>query len=177
MWRLTPNADLQSLQTNLYFSTIRIVLDLIWMIQQENMFVYHWSASLMGGRRIHIYSKYHSSTMNLNQRSTIPCIHSFHLENHPSLFFFVENGYPLILKYDLCFCPLWMLQSPGKGLKSLKWVKSCSKTFMTCHIVYLSNKGNVMIVKNRHWGRWMRDLFSSIAIPVNLAHSSSDMFF
>lgn len=52
-----------------------------------------------------------------------------------------------------------------EGFKSLKWVKSCSKTFMTCQTVYLSSRGNVMIVKNRHWGRWMKDLFSSNSIP------------
>lgn len=36
---------------------------------------------------------------------------------------------------------------------------------MTCQTVYLSSRGNVMIVKNRHWGRWMKDLFSSNSIP------------
>jgi hypothetical protein len=34
-----------------------------------------------------------------------------------------------------------------------------------------------MTVKSRHWGRWMRDLFSSISIPGHLAHILRAMFF
>ena len=117
-----------------------------------------WSLSMLfsQGRRTHLPTSEHWTWAGkvLSPHPPLPCGKS----HYPSVFSFVENGCPLTLKYSLWLCFLWMLQVTRNGFKSLKWVKPCSKTFMTCHTVGLSSEGNVMTVKSRHWGRWTRDL-------------------